>query len=97
MKKEQWDLKLYTAGKSVKSVTALANLKRYCEKHLTGNYAIEVIDLLVHPQLAAMDQIFAIPTLIRKMSIPIRHIIGDLSNEEMVLKGLHVHGTNKQL
>jgi len=97
MEKEQWDLKLYTAGKSVKSVTALANLKKYCEKHLTDNYAIEVIDLLIQPQLAALDQIFAIPTLIRKMSIPIRHIIGDLSNEEMVLTGLNIHSVNNRL
>ena len=94
---EKWELRLYIAGKTTKSVTALANLKKYCEKHLTDNYAIEVIDLLIQPQLAALDQIFAIPTLIRKMSIPIRHIIGDLSNEEMVLTGLNIHSVNNRL
>ena len=97
MEEEQWELKLYTAGKSVKSVTALANLKGYCEKYLANHYAIEVIDLLVQPHLAALDQIFAIPTLTRKMVIPIRHIIGDLSNEQMVLTGLNIHSAKNPL
>jgi circadian clock protein KaiB len=85
-----YELRLYVAGKTAKSVTALANLKKYCEEHLKGQYAIEVIDLLVQPQLAEGDQIFAIPTLVRKVPEPIRKIIGDLSNEEKVLVGLNI-------
>ncbi|WP_183565025.1 circadian clock KaiB family protein [Mucilaginibacter sp. SP1R1] len=85
-----YELRLYVAGKTAKSVTALANLKRYCEEHLKGQYTIEVIDLLVKPQLAEGDQIFAIPTLVRKVPEPIRKIIGDLSNEEKVLVGLNI-------
>jgi circadian clock protein KaiB len=88
--KERWELKLYVAGKTPKSVTALNNLKKYCEEHLQGQYKIEVIDLLVQPQLAEGDQIFAIPTLVRKVPEPIRKIIGDLSNEEKVLVGLNI-------
>ena len=84
----KYELRLYVAGKTIKSVTALANLKRYCEEHLKGEYVIEVVDLLVTPQLAEGDQIFAIPTLVRKVPEPIRKIIGDLSNEEKVLVGL---------
>jgi circadian clock protein KaiB len=87
---EKWELRLYVAGKTPKSVTALTNLKRYCETHLKGLYRIEVVDLLVHPQLAEGDQIFAIPTLVRKVPEPIRKIIGDLSNEEKVLVGLDI-------
>src|ERR1700722_3645081 len=87
---EKYELRLYVAGKTVKSVTALANLKRYCEEHLKGQYVIEVVDLLVKPQLAAGDQIFAIPTLVRKVPEPIRKIIGDLSDEEKVLVGLDI-------
>jgi len=91
MKKEQlWELRLYVAGQTVKSTTALANLKKYCEKYLEGQYKIEVIDLLITPQLAEGDQIFAIPTLVRKVPQPIRKIIGDLSNEEKVLVGLNI-------
>ncbi|HLX93218.1 MAG TPA: circadian clock KaiB family protein [Puia sp.] len=91
MKKEQlWELRLYVAGQTVKSATALNNLKKYCEKYLKGQYTIEVIDLLVTPQLAEGDQIFAIPTLVRKVPEPIRKIIGDLSNEEKVLVGLNI-------
>src|SRR4051812_12350040 len=86
----QWELRLYIAGNTPKSVTALSNLKRYCEEHLKGQYRIEVIDLLVQPQLAAGDQILAIPTLVRKVPVPIRKIIGDLSNEEKVLVGLNI-------
>ena len=85
-----WELRLYVAGKTQKSVTALHNLQKYCEEHLKGQYKIEVIDLLVQPQLAEGDQIFAIPTLVRKVPEPIRKIIGDLSNEEKVLVGLNI-------
>ncbi len=87
---EKYELRLYVAGKTAKSVTALNNLKKYCEEHLKGQYVIEVIDLLVQPQLAEGDQIFAIPTLVRKVPEPIRKIIGDLSNEEKVLVGLNI-------
>jgi circadian clock protein KaiB len=90
----KYELRLYVAGKTAKSVTALANLKRYCEEHLQGQYKIEVVDLLVHPQLAEGDQIFAIPTLVRKVPEPIRKIIGDLSNEEKVLVGLNIRPFN---
>jgi circadian clock protein KaiB len=91
MEKEKiWELRLYIAGQTSKSVTALANLKKYCETHLKGKYKIEVVDLLVKPQLAEGDQIFAIPTLVRKVPEPIRKIIGDLSNEEKVLVGLNI-------
>ena len=89
-KDKKWELRLYVAGKTPKSVTALNNLKRYCEMHLKGQYKIEVIDLLVQPQLAEGDQIFAIPTLVRKVPEPIRKIIGDLSNEEKVIVGLNI-------
>jgi circadian clock protein KaiB len=85
-----WELKLYVAGTTPKSVTALKNLKRYCEQHLEGRYKIEVVDLLKKPQLAEGDQIFAVPTLVRKVPVPIRKIIGDLSNEEKVLVGLNI-------
>ena len=87
---KKWELRLYVAGKTPKSVTALTNLKKYCETHLKGQYRIEVIDLLIQPQLAEGDQIFAIPTLVRKVPEPIRKIIGDLSNEEKVLVGLDI-------
>jgi circadian clock protein KaiB len=91
MKTEKaYELRLYVAGKTAKSVTALSNLKKYCEEHLKGRYKIEVIDLLEQPQLAEGDQIFAIPTLVRKVPEPIRKIIGDLSNEEKVLVGLNI-------
>ena len=94
-KEYKYELRLYIAGKTPKSVTALANLKKYCEEHLKGQYIIEVIDLLVQPQLAAGDQILAIPTLVRKVPEPIRKIIGDLSNEEKVLVGLNIRPVNK--
>ena len=86
--KKQYELRLYVAGKTPKSVLALSNLKRLCEEHLKGLYSIEVIDLLTHPQLAEGDQILAIPTLVKKVPEPVRKIIGDLSNEEKVLVGL---------
>ena len=87
---KKWELRLYVAGKTPKSVTALTNLKKYCEEHLKGQYRIEVIDLLEKPQLAEGDQMLAIPTLVRKVPEPIRKIIGDLSNEEKVLVGLNI-------
>jgi circadian clock protein KaiB len=92
---ETWELRLYVAGKTARSVTALDNLKKYCEKHLKDKYVIEVIDLLVHPQLAEGDQILAIPTLVKKVPEPIRKIIGDLSNEEKVLVGLNIRPAKK--
>lgn len=85
-----YELRLYVAGQTPKSLAAFTNLKRICESHLAGQYRIEVIDLLKTPQLAAGDQILAIPTLVRKLPEPIRKIIGDLSNEERVLVGLDV-------
>lgn len=85
-----WELRLYIAGQTPKSISALRNLNKYCEEHLQGKYKIEVIDLLLHPQLAEGDQIFAVPTLVRKVPVPIRKIIGDLSNEEKVLVGLNI-------
>ena len=88
MECETWDLKLYVAGKTAKSQTAFANLKKLCEEHMKGKYRIEVLDLLENPQLAAGDQILAIPTLVRRLPEPIRKIIGDLSNTERVLVGL---------
>lgn len=91
----KYELRLYVAGNTPKSVTALNNLKRYCEEHLKGQYIIEVIDLLEKPQLAAGDQILAIPTLVRKVPVPIRKIIGDLSNEEKVLVGLNIRPVKK--
>ncbi len=85
---ETWELRLYVAGQTAKSITAFANLKKLCEEHLKGKYHIEVIDLLENPQLAKGDQILAIPTLVRKLPEPIKKIIGDLSNTERVLVGL---------
>jgi circadian clock protein KaiB len=93
-KEKNWELRLYVAGRTPKSVTALDNLQKYCETYLKGQYKIEVIDLLVKPQLAEGDQIFAIPTLVRKVPQPIRKIIGDLSNEERVLVGLDIRPAN---
>ena len=85
---EFWDLRLYVAGQTPKSMTAFANLKRLCEEHLAGKYRIEVVDLLKEPQLARGDQILALPTLVRKLPEPIKKIIGDLSNTERTLVGL---------
>jgi circadian clock protein KaiB len=85
---EFWILRLYVAGQTPRSLTAFSNLKRICEEHMAGQYEIEVIDLLENPQLAAGDQILAIPTLVRKLPPPVRKIIGDLSNTERVLVGL---------
>ena len=85
-----FELRLYVAGHTAKSLTAIANLERICETHLAGQYRIEVIDLTKTPQLAAGDQILAVPTLVRRLPEPIKKIIGDLSNEERVLVGLDV-------
>ena len=85
---EIWNLRLYVAGQTPKSLTAFANLKKICEEHLAGTYRIEIIDLLENPALAKGDQILAIPTLVRKLPEPVRKIIGDLSNTERVLVGL---------
>ena len=87
---EVWELRLYTAGQTPRSVVAFANLKKLCEEHLPGRYKIEVIDLIQHPQLAAGDQIVAIPTLVRKLPEPLRRIVGDLSNTERTLVGLQL-------
>ena len=83
-----YQLRLYVAGQTAKSVVALTNLKEICEEHLKGHYEIEVIDLFVNPQLASGDQILAVPTLVRRLPEPIKKIIGDLSNKERVLVGL---------
>lgn len=85
---KKWDLKLYVAGQTPKSLLAFDNLQKICEEHLAGKYHIEVIDLLLTPQLASGDQIVAVPTLVRKLPEPVRKIIGDLSNTERVLVGL---------
>ena len=89
-KSDKWELRLYVAGQTQKSITALANLKSYCEEYLESRYHIEVIDLLKNPQLAEGDQILAIPTLVKKVPEPIRKIIGDLSDRERVLVGLDI-------
>jgi len=81
-------LRLYVAGQTPKSILALSNLKQICEDHLQGRYEIEIVDLLENPQLAAGDQILALPTLVRRLPEPIKKIIGDLSNTERVLVGL---------
>ena len=83
-----YELRLYVAGQTPKSITALDNLKKICEERLKGMYHIEVIDLVKNPQLARGDQILAVPTLVRKLPTPIKKIIGDLSNKEKVLVGL---------
>ena len=89
-----WYLRLYVAGQSPKSLRAFANLKELCEEHLSGRYAIEVIDLIEYPSLARSDDILAIPTLVRRLPAPLRKIIGDLSDTERVLVGLRLkpHG-----
>jgi circadian clock protein KaiB len=87
---ETWDLRLYTAGQTPKSLAAIKNLKRICETHLAGRYHIEVIDLMANPRLAKDDQIVAIPTLVRKLPDPLRKIVGDLSDEARTLVGLQL-------
>jgi len=85
---ERWELKLYVAGQTPRSLAALENLKKICETHLKGKYKIEVIDLLAQPERARTDQIVAIPTLVRKFPPPMKRILGDLSNRERALKGM---------
>ena len=85
-----WDLRLYVAGQTPRSIAALANLREICEKHLAGKYRVEIVDLMVNPQLARGDQILAIPTLVRKLPSPLRKVIGDLSQTERVLVGIGV-------
>jgi circadian clock protein KaiB len=85
---DKWVLRLYVAGQTPRAVTAFSNLKKICEEQLMGKYSIEVIDLLINPQLGNEDQILALPTLVRKLPVPVRKIIGDLSNTERVLVGL---------
>lgn len=85
---DKWVLRLYVAGQTPKALTAFSNLKKICENQLNNKYSIEVIDLLLNPQSGVEDQIFALPTLVRKLPVPVRKIIGDLSNTERVLVGL---------
>ena len=92
---DYWDLRLYVAGQTDKSIRAINNLARICKEHLEGRYAIEVIDLVANPGAAAEDHILALPTLVRRLPEPIRKIIGDLSNEERVLVGLDVRRKEK--
>jgi len=86
----KWVLRLYVAGQSPKALTAFANLKKICEEQLEGKYSIEVIDLLIYPKRGNEDQILALPTLVRKLPVPVRKIIGDLSDTERVLVGLDI-------
>ena len=86
----EWKLRLYVAGQTPKSLTAFANLRRICEEHLAGRYQIEVIDLLKQPELAQMDQIVALPTLVRRLPEPIKRVVGDLSNSERVIVGMNL-------
>lgn len=87
---ETWELRLYVAGQTPRSITALANLRKLCDQYMRGRHTIEVIDLGARPELARQDQIVAIPTLVRKLPVPIRKIIGDLSNTERALVALEV-------
>jgi len=89
--KEFWELRLYVAGQNQRSITAMANLRKLCDVHLSGRHRIEVVDLGAKPELARQDQIVAIPTLVRKLPEPIRKIIGDLSNMDRALVALEVH------
>lgn len=86
----EYNLRLYVAGQTPKSLAAIANLKKLCENNLAGRYTIDVVDLLVTPQLAAGDQIVALPTLVRRLPPPLKRVIGDLSNTERVLVGLDI-------
>jgi len=85
-----WELRLYVAGQTSKSIQAFANLKRICKEYMAGEYRIEVVDLMENPQLAQGDQILALPTLVRKLFPPIKKIIGDLSDMDQVLKGMNI-------
>jgi circadian clock protein KaiB len=91
-----WELRLYVAGQTARSRTALVNLKKICEDHLADGYSIEVIDLLEHPQLSKGDQILAIPTLVRRLPKPMRKIIGDLSDTHRVLIGLDLRSADEE-
>ena len=86
----EYQLRLYVAGQSARSISAMSNLKRICDVHLDGRCAIEVVDLLEHPHLAKADDILALPTLVRRLPAPIRKIVGDLSNVDRVLLGLDI-------
>lgn len=90
MGRDFWDLRLYVAGQTPRSLAAIANLQKFCDQHLAGKYRIEIVDLVPNPQLARTDQILAIPTLVRRLPSPMRKIIGDLSNTERVLVGLEI-------
>lgn len=90
-KAQQIQLRLYVAGQSTRSLTAITNLKKICEEYMPGQYRIQVIDLLKNPKIARGDQILAVPTLVRRLPQPVRKIIGDLSNTERVLVGLELH------
>ena len=90
---QEYELRLYLAGHSPKSVRAVENLRRACEEHLAGRYRIELVDLLENPQLARGDEIIAVPTLVRKLPQPVRKIIGDLSDTEKLLVGLQLRST----
>jgi circadian clock protein KaiB len=92
-RQDGYNLRLYVAGQTPKSIAAIANLKKICDQHLTGNYEIEIIDLMRNPALAQRHQIVAIPTLIRQLPEPLKRIIGDLSNHEKVLVGLDIQPT----
>lgn len=92
---EIWEMRLYIAGKSAKSLLAIANLQKICEEFLNGRYQIEVIDLVEHPHIARKEQIIAVPTLIKKLPLPLKQIIGDLSNQEKVLHGLELRKINQ--
>jgi circadian clock protein KaiB len=87
---DQYNLRLYVAGQTPKSLAAIANLKRLCETYLLGRYSVEIIDLIDEPHLAVMDHIFALPTLVRRLPKPLKRIIGDLSKTERVLVGLDI-------
>jgi circadian clock protein KaiB len=93
---EKWELRLYTAGQTPKSLAAIKNLKRVCEEHLAGCYEIEIVDLLKNPRLAKDHQIVAIPTLVRKLPVPLRKIIGDLSDTERTLVGLQLRQVGQE-
>ncbi len=93
---EVWELRLYVAGQTPKSLNALSNLRRMCEEHLAGRYRIEVVDLATDPRLARGDQILAVPTLVRKLPLPVKRIIGDLSSTERVLVGLNLRPLSRR-
>jgi circadian clock protein KaiB len=94
VKSREYDLRLYVAGATPKSAVALRNLQDLCEEHLAGRYHIEIVDLMKNPQLAQSDQILAVPTLVRKQPMPIRKIVGNLSNTDRVLAGLDLRATH---